>query len=103
MASQLIFSILDEKTKVFSAPFFMVSTGAALRALNDLVNDTKTLVSRYPSDFKLYNLGEFEDDKAGFKLLPQPVFIAHASDYVKYNSPLQTTEAQYVKDADKRE
>lgn len=83
----LTFSIYDEKAKTFSKPFFMPSMGLALRALNDIVDDPQTSLAKYPQDFKLYNLGSFDDNKGEFIGVPQPVFIAHATDYIKKNHP----------------
>jgi hypothetical protein len=101
---KMIFSVFDEKTKLFSVPFYAVTTGEALRTFGDIVNDDRTLISKYPGDFKLYFLGEFEEETAKYKLIPQPAFLAHATDYNKKQSistPLQTTEAQNANNAKK--
>lgn len=79
---QQVYSILDVKSSVFSQPFFMVSKGVALRNFGDLVNDPQTTISKHPSDFKLYFIGEFDDNSGGLSPLAQPEFICSADDFV---------------------
>jgi len=55
------FSILDIKTGAYSSPFFVQYAGQALRAAVDLGHDINTTVGRYPFDFRLVRLGEFDD------------------------------------------
>ena len=56
-----VFSIFDSKAQMFNVPFFMTTTPAAIRSFTDLVNDPNTPVNKHPSDFVLYELGEFDD------------------------------------------
>lgn len=77
-----VFSIRDEKGKCFGQPFFMAHNGMALRAFSDLIQDNKTTVNHHPEDFKLYLLGEFDDNSGGLSDVPQPEFLAHATDFV---------------------
>jgi len=55
------FSVLDVKSEIFGRPFFCVSNGEALRAFKDLAGDKNTTVGRYPGDFKLVEIGTFDD------------------------------------------
>lgn len=57
------FSVLDIKSEIYGAPFFMGTVGEAVRAFKDLVNDTNTLPGRHPADFKLVCIGEFDNEK----------------------------------------
>ena len=52
-----VFSIFDDKAQIFANPFFMPHTGMATRAFSGLVNDGQSNVAKYPSDFKLYQIG----------------------------------------------
>lgn len=56
-----IFAVYDVKAESFGTPFFMQSTGLATRAFADLVNDSQTTVFRHPGDFKLVEIGEFDE------------------------------------------
>jgi len=59
-----VFSIHDGKAKAFQLPFYMQTVGAAIRAFEDLANDPKTIVSRHPEDFVLYEIGSYDDSTA---------------------------------------
>lgn len=76
-----LYSIFDAKANTFCAPFECVSNGVAIRQLMDLVSDAKTTVSKYPEDFSLYFVGDFDTDSGA--LLPLgsvPVLVLHAKD-----------------------
>jgi len=78
-----VFSIFDVKASVFSQPFFSTHNGTALRSFSDLVGEQGTSVCKHPEDFKLYCLGEYDDNSGALLSKPQPEFLANASDFVK--------------------
>lgn len=59
-----IFSIYDSKTEAYMQPFFMTTRGAALRDWTQAINDEKTQFSRHPTDFTLFEIGEYDDSTA---------------------------------------
>lgn len=61
-----VFSLYDGKAKAFGPPFHMLQRGQALRALQDLVNDDRSMVSRHPQDFVLYQIGDFDDSSGEY-------------------------------------
>lgn len=61
MAMQKVFAIYDVKAELYGVPFFMPARGQAIRAFMDLVNDGQSQISRYPGDFKLVQIGTFDD------------------------------------------
>ena len=79
-----LYSIYDAKANTYCAPFECVSNGVAIRQLMDLVSDAKTTVSRYPEDFSLYFVGDFDTDTGA--LLPLgtvPTLVLHAKDAIQ--------------------
>jgi hypothetical protein len=56
-----VFSIRDAKAEVYNTPFYKPEFGEAERDFRTAVNDEKTLFNRYPEDFDLYYLGEYND------------------------------------------
>lgn len=76
-----VFSVLDTKADAFQTPFFMPSTGQAVRAFKDLANDGQSLVSRHPGDFQLCCIGEFDDVSAQLVSFDQVQRLGYASDY----------------------
>lgn len=77
-----VFAMYDVKAASFGAPFFQSTVGLAIRGVTDLVNDPKTTASRYPSDFQLFQLGEYNDHDGSFKLLDRPKLLNPVSDFV---------------------
>lgn len=55
------YSIYDLKAKIFTPPFFMRSRGEAIRAFTTTANDTTNNVGKFPEDFQLYQVGEYDD------------------------------------------
>lgn len=76
------YSIYDSKSGAFGAPFFMQATGLAIRAFTDLVNDSKSTLFKYPSDFDLYHVGHFDDSEGKLIALTPVVNLGNASAFV---------------------
>jgi len=58
------FTIYDNKAEAYLNPFFMGTTGEALRAFTDAVNDRNnpnSNLTRHPADYQLFEIGEFEN------------------------------------------
>jgi len=58
---QLVFSIYDEKAEAFYPPFFLQTTGMAIREITDCVNDLTHKFGAHPADYTLFQLGEFDN------------------------------------------
>lgn len=56
------FALLDMKVGAFGTPFFMAHLGQAIRAVTDLCQDLSTTPGRYPADFALCEIGEYDDN-----------------------------------------
>lgn len=79
-----MYSLLDGKGKVYSKPFYANNDGEALRSFAEAVNNKDLVCGKYPEDFSLFRVGEW-DDNTGM-LSPAdiiPVYIAKAIDFVK--------------------
>ncbi len=80
---KLVFSLHDEKANAYTQPFFLNQVGEALRALDQIVNSPDTNVNKYPEDFKLYQLGTFNDWDGTLTSLPTPQLVGNATDFKK--------------------
>lgn len=78
-----VFSILDTKADVFHAPFYFGAVGLAVRAFKDLANDSNSTVSRHPDDFRLFEIGVFDDQSGRFENLPEFNALGWAKDYIE--------------------
>lgn len=61
-----IFTIYDSKAEAFLPPFYERSTGLAVRAFEDAANNSEHQFNKYPSDYTLFELGEFNETTAEF-------------------------------------
>lgn len=82
----IAFSIFDEKATVFSPPFFLPAVGLATRLFSDLANDKTKTIGKHPSDYKLYQIGHYDDQTAQTDNETLPIFIGNANDYIDHSS-----------------
>ncbi|QXP08193.1 MAG: nonstructural protein [Arizlama microvirus] len=73
-----IFALFDKKAIAFMPPFFYQQKGEALRAFSELANDGKSSPSKYPEDFSLFHLGEYDDQKGVISPKNPPVHVEEA-------------------------
>ncbi len=85
------YSIRDAKAEVYNTPFFKKTHGEAERDFETAVRDSKTTLNKYPEDFDLYYIGEYDDNKGHLKALDTPQHVAKAIDAVEKRSqqPIQ--------------
>jgi len=57
-----VFSIYDQKASAFITPFFMPENEMAIRIFSDAVNDPVHQFGKHPSDYTLFNIGEYDDN-----------------------------------------
>lgn len=84
-----IFSILDTKAGAFAQPFFMATTGQAIRAFTDLANDPQSMVNKHPADFRLFQLGEYDDQAGELHQLKQIIPLGFGTDFKRPDQQLQ--------------
>lgn len=82
-----VFSVYDSKAGIYMPPFLLRSKGDAIRGFTDLCNDEKTAVCRHPSDFTLFELGEFDDDKGEFVMYNAKISLGVAIEFKR--APLE--------------
>lgn len=76
------FCLLDTKTGIHHAPWFMAHFGAAIRTVQDLASDSNTIVGRHPADYCLMEIGTF-DDQTGHLQSCVPRSLGTAVSFVK--------------------
>lgn len=77
-----IFTTYDSKAEAYLQPFFLPSRGEAIRAWQDVVNDQKTQFNKYPEDFTLFELGEF-DSRSGTITTNTKISLGNAIEFKK--------------------
>lgn len=82
MAILQVFAVRDSALDAFQRPFFVPAQGLAIRAFSDEVNNPQSDFFKHPADYELFHLGSYEEDTAGFQLLPQPKSVIRAKDSI---------------------
>lgn len=83
-----IFSVYDSKALSYGVPFFMPSTGAAVRAFSDLVQDDRSTVNHHPGDFVLYQIGNFDDNNGSLSCVDPQIHLGIGLDFVSRKKPV---------------
>ena len=78
-----IFTVYDSKAELFMQPFFMPTTGQALRSFEDTCNDPSTLFAKHPADFTLFEIGSYEDITCAIHINDSKVNLGTALEYVQ--------------------
>jgi len=56
------YSVYDKKAQAFGQLFPSVTKGSAERAFTENVNTADSMANKYPDDFALYQIHDFDDD-----------------------------------------
>lgn len=72
-----IFTVFDSKAEAYLQPFFMQSKGKAIRAIQNTLEDPNTDLSKYPEDFTLFEIGEYDDQDASITMLEAKVNLGN--------------------------
>ena len=81
-----MYSIYDQKAGVFNNPFYKTTHGEAERDFTTAVNDEKTTLNQYPTDFDLYYLGDYNDQDGKFTTLDTPQHVVKAVQVLRQKS-----------------
>lgn len=74
-----LFSVHDQASKTYINPFCMLTERDALEGFRVVVNDKTTNYSKFPADFTLVCLGEFDIRTAEFKIYEKPQILKNAT------------------------
>lgn len=72
-----VYAVADSGIQAYMPPFYARARGEALRAFTQLVNNRDTNVNKYPHQFELVYLGEF-DDVTGLFECKEPEHVVDA-------------------------
>lgn len=78
-----VYAIRDAKAEVYMQPWFAKAQPEAIRNFQGLTLDDKSLISKFPEDFDLYHLGEYDDSLGILSPLDTPKHIAKANNFKK--------------------
>jgi len=73
-----LFAVRDVKGDSFAAPMAIPTVGIAKRSFLESCADKGSPFGRYPEDYQLYQVGEYEPNSGLLKALPNPLFVMSA-------------------------
>lgn len=77
-----VLAVYDEKAEAFAMPFFQQSDVLAVRAFMAAARDPESLLAKFPRDYALYKLGEYDDNLGRFDNLDRPIQLMSAQQAV---------------------
>lgn len=77
-----VYTVYDSKAEAYLQPFFSQSKGVAIRSFQEAVRDEKSNISKYPEDFTLFELGEYDDSNSKFNLHNTPQSLGVAVEFL---------------------
>jgi len=77
MSQVFAYCILDTKAEIYNQPHFLINDAVAIRQFQVVITDPTSILSKYPEDFRLYRVGEFDMSNGKIKSEQAPVEIAH--------------------------
>ena len=77
-----VFSVYDTKAEAYVSPFFFPAVGLAIRGFVDEANNPNSQINKHPTDFALFELGEFDDSSGVFTCLPAPRNLGLAHEFL---------------------
>lgn len=65
----LLCAVFDSKVGAYSPPFCVKTKGEAIRSFQDACGDDKLPFMKHPQDYRLWLLGEFDDNSGAVTAL----------------------------------
>lgn len=77
-----VFTVYDQAAKAYLQPFFTATTTQAIRTFREIVNQKDHLFNKYPGDYTLFELGEWDDNSAAFHDYEVPVKLGLGLEFI---------------------
>lgn len=78
-----LYAIYDKKALFFSPPHCLHNKADALRFFDELLHDSQTRLCKYPADYQIYELGEWDERTGIITALKQPLFLEEGAAFIK--------------------
>lgn len=77
-----IYVVYDSAAKIFNKPFFMINDESAIRSIKVAAQE-ETTIARFPEDYTLFRLGDYDDENAQVNLATAPIRIGSVLELIK--------------------
>lgn len=78
-----VYAVYDSKVQTYDKPIFMRSRGEAVRSWDTVANDPSTQFFKYPEDYSLMEIAEYDDETGTFENAKVPQNLGLASAFRK--------------------
>lgn len=68
-----VFSIYDSKAELFAKPFHAINSGVVIRQFQEMAGNNQNDIGKYPEDFTLFELAEYDEETGKFTNHPTPI------------------------------
>lgn len=93
-----LFAIRDVKSDAFGPVMTLETRGIALRGFADAVSNPKSDYARYPEDFMMYEIGEYDPSSAQVSAYKVPVLVVTAQAVVEQLQNARRAPGSVVKE-----
>lgn len=84
-----MFTIYDKKMQIHQHPFMAVNRATMMRTLSDSLARNDNMMSRFPSDYEVYLLGEYDELSGKMSPATEREFICNLEELVERTEPCQ--------------
>lgn len=77
-----MFTIYDTKSEMYLPPFYVRVAAEAIRSVRDAAAQPGHQFQKYPAEFALFEVGEYDDLTCTVIMLPAPVRLGLVQDFV---------------------
>lgn len=78
-----ILAVFDAKAQAFTTPFFHSTPESAQREFQEAVNDPKTDFNRWPEDYTLMHVGDYDHETGVITPVDPPLGVAAAATLIR--------------------
>ena len=78
----MMFCVHDTASGVYDRPWCCRSVGEALRSFGDIAQDKSHPIGKHPEHFRLFKVGEFDDNSGKIKGIPAE-HVVNAIDFIE--------------------
>lgn len=82
MTTLKMFTVRDLKAGTYGQPFALPNRQVAMRTFSTWVANPESFFAKFPHDFELFEVGEFDQVTGLFSSLSMPDYVGRASELV---------------------
>lgn len=82
MSRLQMYTVKDKKADAYLQPFTTQTKGLAIRMIQGTLEQQDNNLSKYPEDFSLWKIGEFDENSGIIQGLQEPELVSQLTDLV---------------------